>query len=92
MMRIAVFTKNRTNPAYEAARLGASRVAATLRGADDRFRSADARRSPQRPVSGVNAVPARIELPVEIVDRDNCEAWDVPFEARPLPTLEEVSA
>ena len=25
--RIAVFTKNRTNPAYEAARLGADRVA-----------------------------------------------------------------
>ena len=28
MPRIAVFTKNRTNPAYEAARLGADRVAA----------------------------------------------------------------
>jgi len=28
--RIAVFTKNRTNPAYEAARLGADRVAARL--------------------------------------------------------------
>jgi ribose transport system substrate-binding protein len=30
MPRIAVFTKNRTNPAYEAARLGADRVAARL--------------------------------------------------------------
>ena len=30
MRRIAVFTKNRTNPAYEAARLGADRVAARL--------------------------------------------------------------
>jgi ribose transport system substrate-binding protein len=31
MPRIAVFTKNRTNPAYEAARLGADRVAAQAR-------------------------------------------------------------
>jgi ribose transport system substrate-binding protein len=30
MPRIAVFTKNRTNPAYEAARLGADRIAARL--------------------------------------------------------------
>ena len=30
MPQIAVFTKNRTNPAYEAARLGADRVAATF--------------------------------------------------------------
>src|SRR5258708_6754165 len=30
MPRIAVFTKNRTNPAYEAARLGADRTAARL--------------------------------------------------------------
>jgi ribose transport system substrate-binding protein len=29
-MRLAVFTKNRTNPAYEAARLGAARVAARM--------------------------------------------------------------
>ena len=28
MPRIAVFTKNRTNPAYDAARLGAERTAA----------------------------------------------------------------
>ena len=30
MPRIAVFTKNRTNPAYEAARLGADRTATRL--------------------------------------------------------------
>ena len=30
MPRIAVFTKNRTNPAYAAARLGADRTAARL--------------------------------------------------------------
>ncbi|RYY64458.1 MAG: sugar ABC transporter substrate-binding protein, partial [Comamonadaceae bacterium] len=29
-MRLAVFTKNRTNPAYAAARLGADRAAAAL--------------------------------------------------------------
>ncbi|MEX2036016.1 MAG: substrate-binding domain-containing protein, partial [Xanthobacteraceae bacterium] len=30
MLGIAIFTKNRTNPAYDAARLGADRVAARL--------------------------------------------------------------
>jgi ribose transport system substrate-binding protein len=37
-------------------------------------------------------VPATIELPAEIVDRHNFERWDCPYEARPLPTLEEVLA
>ena len=31
------------------------------------------------------AVPREILLPVEIVDRANCAAWDRPFEARELP-------
>ena len=35
------------------------------------------------------AVPSEIELPVQIVDRRNCVAWDLPFAERPLPTLEE---
>jgi len=30
-------------------------------------------------------VPAALTLPVEIVDRSNYEAWDRPYEARPLP-------
>lgn len=30
-------------------------------------------------------VPSELMLPVEIVDRSNCEAWDRPYEARPLP-------
>ncbi len=30
-------------------------------------------------------VPREIMLPVEIVDRNNCAAWDLPFEARALP-------
>ncbi|MFO1315827.1 MAG: sugar ABC transporter substrate-binding protein [Burkholderiales bacterium] len=34
-------------------------------------------------------VPAEIALPVEIVDRHNCAAWDLPFAQRPLPTLAE---
>jgi ribose transport system substrate-binding protein len=38
------------------------------------------------------AVPAKIELPVEIVDRGNCQRWDLPFEQRPMPTLEETLA
>ena len=31
------------------------------------------------------SVPREIMLPVEIVDRANCAAWDMPFEARALP-------
>jgi ribose transport system substrate-binding protein len=37
-------------------------------------------------------VPETIELPAEIVDRSNCRRWDLPFEERPLPTLEETLA
>ena len=36
-------------------------------------------------------VPARIELPVQVVDRTNCSNWDLPFEQRPIRTLEEVT-
>ena len=34
-------------------------------------------------------VPANIELPAEIVDRHNCRSWDLPYEQRSIPTLEE---
>jgi ABC-type sugar transport system substrate-binding protein len=37
-----------------------------------------------RVLSG-QAVPGEIMLPVEIVDRGNCAAWDRPYEQRPLP-------
>lgn len=37
-------------------------------------------------------VPAKIELPVQIVDRRNCSLWDLPFEQRPVATLEEFPA
>ena len=30
-------------------------------------------------------IPREIQLPVEIVTRANCHAWDMPFEARNLP-------
>jgi ribose transport system substrate-binding protein len=30
-------------------------------------------------------VPAQVMLPVEVVDRSNCDAWDRPYEERPLP-------
>ena len=33
-------------------------------------------------------VPREIMLPVEIVDRANCAAWDRPFEQRELPLWE----
>ena len=34
-------------------------------------------------------VPSRIELPVEIVDRDNCHLWDMPYAERSILTLAE---
>jgi ribose transport system substrate-binding protein len=36
-------------------------------------------------------VPATIELPVQVVDRSNFTRWDLSFERRPIPTLEEVT-
>jgi ribose transport system substrate-binding protein len=36
-------------------------------------------------------VPAKIELPVQVVDRSNCSHWDLPFAQRALRTLEEVA-
>jgi ribose transport system substrate-binding protein len=42
-----------------------------------------------RHLSG-ETVPREIRLPVEIVDRANCAAWDLPFEARGLPVWEAV--
>lgn len=38
------------------------------------------------------AVPREIMLPVEIVDRANCAAWDRPFEQRELPDWNAVVA
>jgi ribose transport system substrate-binding protein len=35
------------------------------------------------------AVPERIELPVQIVDAANCQQWNLPYEARPVITLEQ---
>ena len=37
-------------------------------------------------------VPEKIDLPVEIVDRRNCHLWDLPYEQRPMMTLEEALA
>jgi ribose transport system substrate-binding protein len=36
------------------------------------------------------AVPARIELPVQIVDAGNCHQWDLPYAQRPVITLEQL--
>lgn len=36
-------------------------------------------------------VPHEILLPVEIVTRENCAAWDLPFEQRPLPVWEQIT-
>ena len=36
------------------------------------------------------AVPAHIELPVQIVDAGNCQQWNLPYEARPVITLAQL--
>lgn len=36
------------------------------------------------------AVPQLLELPADIVDASNCEAWDLPYEERPLPSWDMV--
>lgn len=37
-------------------------------------------------------VPKLIELPVEIVDAENCALWDLPYEERPLPDWEAATS
>jgi ribose transport system substrate-binding protein len=34
-------------------------------------------------------IPQQVELPVRIVDRDNCQDWNRPYEQRPVLTLEQ---
>ena len=36
------------------------------------------------------ATPPRIELPVQIVHQGNCTQWDLPYEQRPVITLEQL--
>lgn len=36
------------------------------------------------------AIPPRIELPVQIVDRSNYALWNLPYEQRPVITLEQL--
>jgi ribose transport system substrate-binding protein len=43
-----------------------------------------------RVLSG-ETVPAEITLPVEVVDRGTCRAWDVPYAQRPLPDWSETT-
>ncbi len=35
-------------------------------------------------------VPKHVRLPVHIVDRGNCQLWDLPYERRAITTLEEL--
>jgi len=35
-------------------------------------------------------VPKKVDLPVQLVERSNCSRWDLPFEQRPIRSLEEV--
>lgn len=36
-------------------------------------------------------VPRLLELPAEVIDAGTCEAWDRPYERRPLPSWESVT-
>lgn len=36
------------------------------------------------------SIPPRIALPVQVVDRSNCAAWDLPYEARECPAWADV--
>jgi ribose transport system substrate-binding protein len=38
------------------------------------------------------AVPPEIILPVQVVDAQNCAAWNAPFAARPSPRWDEIVA
>lgn len=38
------------------------------------------------------SVPDHVMLPAELVDADNLQAWDVPYEQRPLPDWDETLA
>jgi ribose transport system substrate-binding protein len=38
------------------------------------------------------SVPARVMLPVEIVDASNADRWNLPYAERPIPTLAETLA
>lgn len=38
------------------------------------------------------AVPEKVDLPVQLVERSNCSQWDLPFEKRPIRTLEALSS
>lgn len=41
-------------------------------------------------VIGGETVPREVDLPVEIVDRTNCEPWLRPYEERPMPSWDAV--
>ena len=36
------------------------------------------------------AVPPEIILPVQVVDAQNCAAWNAPFSARPSPRWDQI--
>jgi hypothetical protein len=37
-------------------------------------------------------VPSRIDLAPDIIDADNAEAWDIPYERRACPDWDQVVA
>jgi ribose transport system substrate-binding protein len=90
--RIAVFTKNRTNPAYEAARLAADRVAA-------RFGAATVHYVPEKPDSVPEqialidrAVAARPDAVVFVpVDETACNDAIVRFDAAGIPLFDIIT-
>ena len=84
--RIAVFTKNRTNPAYEAARLGADRTAARLGGGTVHYVPDQPDNVEQQIALISRAIAARSDAAVFVpVDETACNEAILRFDAAGIP-------
>jgi ribose transport system substrate-binding protein len=84
--RIAVFTKNRTNPAYEAARLGADRTAARMGAVTEHYVPDEPDNVGQQIALIARAVAAKPAAVVFVpVDETACNAAILGFDAAGIP-------
>jgi ABC-type sugar transport system substrate-binding protein len=91
---IAVFTKNFTNPAYEAARLAADRVAREFGAKTIHYVPEKPDNVEQQKLLVEKALKDRPDIvlfvPVVLIDKSNYQTWKTPILQRPCPTWEEV--
>jgi ribose transport system substrate-binding protein len=86
MPRIAVFTKNRTNPAYDAARLGADRVAARLGATTEHYVPDKPDSVPEQIALIKRAIAERPDAAVFVpVDETACNDAILGFDAAGIP-------